>query len=415
MLYRPVRVLMLVENNPYPFDTRVRAEAESLASAGYVVTVVCPRESGQARHEVLDGIKVYRFAAPKEASGVASYIREYLYATLALLAYFVYLLVRDGFDVVHAYNPPDTVCVIGLLTRLLGKKFVYDHRDPSPDLYASKFNRDSGPLYATLVWLERLCCRFADLVIAPNEYCRELERTRHHVPADRIVVVYNGPKLDKFTPRPPAQAVRRMAPHIIAFVGHISSQDGIEYLLRSLRHLRFDLRRADFFCIIVGPSDDEDGLNQRLRRLDLADCAQLTGKIPFGETLLAYLSAADICVEPAPSGPLNNIATFVKVMEYMALGKPIVAFDLPGNRFLAGPGALYARANDSADFAAKLAQLMDAPAMRQEMGRVGRERVRDRFAWEQSAATLLHAYQRLIVDEPPQRLSRTIPGMSETE
>ncbi|MFN8483687.1 MAG: glycosyltransferase family 4 protein [Anaerolineae bacterium] len=404
----PNRVLMLVENNAYPFDTRVRAEAESLTAAGYRVTVVCPGETGQRPHEVLDGVSVYRFAAPQAGHGVVSYAWEYLYATLALLAYFVYLLARHGFDVVHAFNPPDTVCIIGLLTRLLGKKFVYDHRDPSPDLYASKFGRDSGPIYATLIGLERLCCRCANLIIAPNEYCRELELARHHVPAHRITVVHNGPKLDRFVPRPPAPAVRRLAPHIIAFVGHISAQDGIEYLLRALRHLRFDLGRQDFFCLIIGPSDDEDGLSRRVRELGLSQSVRLTGKIPFGDTLLAYLSAADICVEPAPSSPLNNIATFVKVMEYMAVGKPIVAFDLPGNRFLAGAGALYARANDPADFAAKLAQLMDAPAVRQAMGRAGRERVRDRFAWDKSAEALLDAYHRLTGVGPRECLWETI-------
>lgn len=415
MPYRPTRVLMLVENNPYPFDRRVRSEADSLASAGYLVTVVCPRESGQLHYEVIDSVRVYRFVAPVEGHGIVGYMREYLYATLLLLVYYVYLLMRHGFDVVHIYNPPDTVCIIGLLTKLLGKKFVYDHRDPSPDLYASKFDRDSGLIYATLIWLERLCCRYADLIIAPNEYCRDLEIARHHVDAHNIVVVYNGPKLDKFVPRPPAPIVRSLGPNIIAFVGHISSQDGIDYLLRSLYHLRFDLGREDFFCVIIGPSDDEDALRRQLRELDMVRHVCLTGKIPFGETLLAYLSAADICVEPAPSSPLNNIATFVKVMEYMALGKPIVAYDLRGNQFLAGASALYARVNDPADFADKLAQLMDAPTMRQEMGCHGQLRVRDRFAWEKSAESLLHAYQHLTIDGRLERLPETIRSVREVE
>ncbi|MFN8497374.1 MAG: glycosyltransferase family 4 protein [Anaerolineae bacterium] len=412
---RPTRVLMLVENNPYPFDGRVRSEAESLASAGYRVTVVCPRESGQPHYEVIADVRVYRFVAVAEGHGLVGYAREYLYATLWLLVYYVYLLLRHGFDIVHVYNPPDTVGIIGLLTKLLGKKFVYDHRDPSPDLYASKFDSDSGLIYATLIWLEHLCCRHAHLVIAPNEYCRDLEITRHHVPAHNIAVVYNGPKLDRFVPRPPAPIVRNRAPNIIAFLGHISSQDGVDHLLRALYHLRFDLGREDFFCIIVGPSDDEDALRRQLDALDLAGYVWLTGKIPFGETLLAYLSAADICVEPAPSSPLNNIATFVKVMEYMALGKPIVAYDLPGNRFLADASALYARVNDPADFADKLAGLMDAPTMRQAMGCQGQRRVRDRFAWEKSAETLLHAYQRLTVDGPLDRPARTIRSVHEVE
>jgi glycosyltransferase involved in cell wall biosynthesis len=388
------RVLMIVENNGYPFDVRVRGEAESLVEAGYHVTVLCPSKSIRPFNEVINGVKVCRFPTPPQGRGITGYLWEFSYGTLILLIYTIYLMLREGFDVLHAYNPPDTVFLIGILAKITRKKFVYDHRDPSPELFISKFGKQGGTVHRILIWMERMCCRLADLVIAPNEFCRQVEMSRHGISSEKIIVVHNAPRLHRFTSVAPDPVLRARSSTILGYVGVMNSQDGIDYLFRSLHHLKYTLDRTDFFTVLIGPTDDLEGLQSLAESLEIEDHIQFTGHIPFGDNLLRVITAADICVEPAPSNPINNISTMTKLSEYMALRKPIVAYDLPGNHFLADTAALYARPNDEAEFAQQIARLMDSPDLQQRMGAYGRERAEKQFNWDISAAALRAGYRR---------------------
>jgi len=387
------RVLMLVENNPYPFDRRVRNEAESLLGDGYEVTVVCPADRGQPWSENIGGVQVYRFPAPPTGKGILGYFLEYGYGTLVMLAYSIVLLISKGIGIIHAFNPPDTLFVLGTLAKLTGRRYVFDHRDPSPELFVSKFGSKGKLIYRLLVWLEKTCCRQADLVLVPNESCRDLVVARHGLPASRVVVLRNDPRLADFESSEVDRELRGKASNIIAYAGHISSQDGVDHLLHALSYLKQKLGRSDFHAVIIGPADNQRELLALTAELKLVSHVSFTGKLPFGSDLLRYLATADICVEPAPSSPINNISTMVKIMEYMALGKPIVAYDLPENRVSAADAALFARPNDEADFAAKIACLMENPSLRQRLGAIGRSRVQEHLNWEHSTNRLLAAYR----------------------
>jgi glycosyltransferase involved in cell wall biosynthesis len=389
------RVLMVYENNPYPFDQRVRGEAETLAENGYEVTVVAPRDGGQADRETVNGVRVYRFPTPPQGRGVLGYLIEYGYGTLMMVVYTAYLLVRHRFDVVQAYNPPDTVFLIGWLAQLFGKRFVLDLRELSPELYASKFGARLGLLRWVLILFEGACCRAADLIFTVNESCRRTVITRHGLVPSKVLVVRNGPRLQEFSSVIPDAAIKAKAPLIIGYLGHMSVQDGVDNLLRALHHLKFELGRNDFYTVLIGPADNLDQLQGLAKSLAVQDHVHFVGKMPFGPGLLSCISAADICVEPAPASPLNNVATFVKVIEYMALGKPIVAFDLPETRFSAGEAAFLAQPNDEREFAQLIAKLMDSEELRSKMGRLGKERVNSQFSWQFSASQLTRAYAEL--------------------
>ncbi len=390
------RVLLVLENNPYPYDPRGRRIAETLVEGGYAVGVICPGEPGQPRHEVAGGVHVYRFPVVRARGSLLGYVWEYGYGTLMLLLYTLVLAARPGFDILHASNPPETVFFVGLLARLLGKQLVFDYRDLGPELYATKFGGPHGPIYRLLLALEAGSARLADLVVAVNESYRRIVIERYGVPARKTVVVRNGPRLREFVPVDPDPGVRAKAPIILGYVGNMGSQDGVDYLLRALHVVRYDLGRPDFYCVLVGPVDDGAGMAQLAAGLGVADRVQFTGRLPFGPDLLRYLAAADICVEPAPSNPLHDKSTLMKIMEYMALGKPTVAFDLPESRVSAGPAALYAPANDEAAFARQIVALMDDPDLRRRMGAAGRARVEARLSWEHEARRLCHAYGVLV-------------------
>jgi len=134
------------------------------------------------------------------------------------------------------------------------------------------------------------------------------------------------------------------------------------------------------------------GLESLARQLCLTDYVSFTGWVNEQADVARYISSMDVCIAPEPSDPYNDRSTAAKMMEYMALGKPTVAFDLPEHRFTAQGSALFAQPNDELDFARQIAMLMDDPERRKQMGLVGRERVENELAWPHQAKHLLDAY-----------------------
>src|SRR6266576_1389556 len=378
------RILMLVENH-FPQDTRVRNEAVLLREAGYDVSVIALRKKGQVVTEVVNGIQVYRLPSlelfKKTSHGNLSrigllflklrssvgYLVEYFYFTAACLGVSTYVFVRRGFDVIHAHNPPDTLFVVAIPFKLLGKKFVFDHHDLCPELYRSRYKTQEG-FYTGLLRLFEWCSlKLADIAIATNESYKQVQTERAHKNPRDIFVVRNGPNQMRMTPVAPNVRLRGMNKCILCYVGSLNPQDGVDYLLRSLRYLLSDLKRSDFHCVIMGTGDSLQDLRSLADKLQLNDCVELPGFVS-DEDLQVNLAAADICLDPDPSSPLNDLSTWIKVMEYMAYGKPIVAFDLKETRFSAGDAAVYVKPNKEAEFAEAIAQLMAQPELRKEMG-----------------------------------------------
>ncbi|MCB0195445.1 MAG: glycosyltransferase family 4 protein [Anaerolineae bacterium] len=401
------RILMLLENNPYPQDGRVRLEAETLVAAGYHVTVICPAQSDQPWQEIIDGTQIYRYPFPPEGDGLLGYMIEYGYSFLATLFLSLFVSIRAGFDVIHAHNPPDIFVFIAIIYKLLGKRFVFDHHDLSPEVYYyARFQGGGNKIvYQILVWLEQLSCKLADHVIATNESYKALQQVRSKIPADQITIVRNGPNLTRFHPLPPIPDLTNSAGTIIGYAGEMSVQDGLDYLLWALYHLTYDLDRTDYYCILMGDGSELATLKQMVEQLKLEQHVCFTGYL-HGDDFIRHLSSADICVVPDPSNPYNDRCTMIKIAEYMALGKPIVAFDLPEHRYTAQNAAIYVRPNDKLEFSYAIAQLMDSPERRQTMGVYGRKRVESRLAWSHSAKNLLEAYQYLYPE--PSKESRVV-------
>jgi glycosyltransferase involved in cell wall biosynthesis len=390
-------VLMLLENSHYPQDTRVSREARALTSAGYQVSVISPAMRGQSWHESLDSVCVYRFPLPLLGNGFLGYLWEYGYSMLTTFVLSLLVYLRKRFDVIHAANPPDTFVLIAAFYKLLGVRFVYDHHDLSPEMYQARLDgRGSRLVYHALILFEKLSCRLADHVIATNQSYRTVEMQRGYVPEERITVVRNGPDLNRFRPTEPDTELRQKGQIIIGYAGIMGFQDGVDYLLRALQHLVYDLGRSDFFCVIIGGiGDARASLKVLATELGLDKYIWFTGWVS-NDSYIRYLSTADICVDPDPSNPFNDRSTMIKMLEYMALEKPIVAFDLPEHRYTAQAAALYVRPNDELEFARALAELMDDPVRRQAMGLFGRRRIETQLAWCYSVPPLLDAYRAVL-------------------
>ena len=401
------RVLLLVENNGYPFDVRVRREACALRDAGYDVSVIAPRAPGQCWRERLDGVDVHRFPAPPGGEGLLTYAFEFAYATFAMFLLSCWVAVRKGFDVVHAANPPDTLFVIGAFFKLFGKKFVFDHHDLAPETYLSRFKEPKPNLvYRVLRLLEACTYRTADIVIATNESYRKVAITRGRKLASSVFVVRNGPPL-AFHALAPDPELRRRAKYLVGYIGTMGPQDGVDYWLRSIREIVVTRGRTDFLAVIVGSGDAAPSLHKLAHELGIAANVWFTGRIPDFEAR-TILSTVSVCVQPDPLNPLNDKSTMNKVMEYMALGKPLVAFDLVETRFSAGEAALYAAPNDEADFARQVCWLLDNPDEGARLGALGRARVESALAWECSVSELVRAYTVGLELHP--RHAPAVPG-----
>ncbi|MGH8736445.1 MAG: glycosyltransferase family 4 protein [Burkholderiales bacterium] len=388
------RVLILVENLPSPFDRRVWQEACALRDAGYGVSIVCPTGPGcEGRFESIGGIDIHRYRLSVEAAGAAGYALEYAIALGASFALAWRVLLTRGFDVVHACNPPDLFFLIGGFFKLLGKKFVFDHHDLNPELYEAKFGRRDF-FYRLMLRLERWTFRAADVSIATNESYRRIAIGRGGMPPERVFVVRSGPSLERMRITPPDERLKHGRRYLVGYVGVMGRQEGIDYLLRAAQHIVRELGRSDVHFGLVGGGTSLEEMKALAAELGVAEHVTFTGRVPDAE-MLAMLNTADVCVNPDVANEMNDKSTMNKVMEYMALGKPLVQFDLTEGRRSAREASLYARRNDARDLGAKLVELLDDPARRARMGEYGRRRVEAELEWRHEAPRLLAAYASL--------------------
>lgn len=395
-LVRP-RILMVVENNGYPSDPRVRAEASALTAAGYRVTVIAPSEPGEPATQTIEGVRVLRYLLPRSAGGALGYAAEYIHATLASLALVVRVLVRPGFDVIHLHNPPDTLWLAALPAKIAGKALVFDHHDLAPEMYDAIFaGRSKRPLRWLLALMERMTFRLADHVISTNESYRAIAVERGGLAWSRTTVVRNGPDLNRVRRVTEDHGIRARAKTIIGYVGQMGQQDGLDHLLEAARHLVVTLGQRDVLFMLIGYGDALENLRFQARALEIEPYVWFTGRVADDETFRRYLSTADICVTPDPANSYTERSTMIKMMEYMALAKPVVAFDLRENRASAGEAAVYVGRNDSLAFAKAINDLIGDPDRRAQLGKIGRRRLEAGLTWDHSVPDLLRAYDTVL-------------------
>src|SRR5688572_25640032 len=321
------RVLIIVENLPCPFDRRVMQEARTLSAAGYVVSIICPKGPGYEKSfERVDGIDIHRHSLPREADGALGYALEYSVALFMEFWLSLKILFGRGFDVIHACNPPDTIFLIGGFYKLFGKKFVFDHHDINPELYEAKFGK-RGWGRRLLVALERMSFRTANLVISTNESYRSIATGRGRKNPGDLFVVRSGPDLTRIKRVPPNPALKKGRRYLVGYVGVMGKQEGIDLLLQAVQLIVKHLGRTDIQFGLVGGGTELPAMRELAKKLDVAEYVTFTGRAPDAE-LLEMLNTADICVNPDRANDMNDRSTMNKIMEYMALGKPVVQFDL---------------------------------------------------------------------------------------
>lgn len=390
------RALIIVENLPVPFDRRVWQEATTLREAGCKVSVICPTGKGcEERYEEIDGIAIYRHPLPVEGIGPKGYLLEYGGALWWEFRLSLKVFRERGFDVIHACNPPDDIFLIGLFFKIFfGKKFVFDHHDINPELYLAKFGRKDIFYRIMLLW-ERLTFLTADFSIATNESYKQIAVERGAMSPRKVHVVRSGPDLNRVKPMPPNTKWKNGRTYLVGYVGVMGKQEGLDLLLYGISYMVHDYKREDVQFVLVGGGTELEELKILCSKKGIIDYVTFTGRVP-DKMLMEILSTADVCVNPDVVNEMNDKSTMNKIMEYMALGKPVVQFEMTEGRFSAQEASLYAEPNNPESLIQNVLALLDDPEKRKRMGEFGRERVKNELQWKYEAPKLLGAYEQLF-------------------
>ena len=393
------KVLIIVENLPVPFDTRVWQEATTLAANGYTVSVISPKGKGYtAGKEMIDGVHVYRHDLPTEGNGAIGYLKEYSTALREEIRLAKKVYKEVGFDVIHGCNPPDDIYLVAKHFKKYGVKYVFDHHDICPELFEAKFGHTSGPLYFSQIFMERQTYKNCTFAFVTNESYRKIAIERGKMDPEKVIVLRSGPKLERMKIQPPVESIKRGKKYMVGYLGVIGQQEGIEYILEAAKYCKEVLNRNDIFWGIVGGGPHVAALKEQCTQMGLDDCVEFTGRVP-DQQLLDYLNTADVCVNSDTYNSMNDKSTMNKILEYMALAKPIVQFELTEGHYSAQEASLYAEQNNAKDMADKIIYLLENPEVRKKMGEFGRNRVVNELSWEHTSKALLEGYEKFFTGE----------------
>lgn len=390
-------ILIIVQNLPVPFDRRVWQEAVSLRRAGFGVTVICPKKKMYTKSsEQLEGVQIYRYSMLYDADkATIGFFIEFICCWLATLRLAVKAYVHEPFQAIHACNPPDTYFALALLFRPLGVKFIFDHHDLCPEMYLAKGRAKKGLLYRGLLLLERLTVRCADAVIAVNQSHHDIAISRDEIESNKVTIVRSGPPRLWSEVQALCPEFKKGRRFLVVFLGEMGSQDGIELLLRAIRHYADSYPKEVLFTLIGG-GPEQPRMKDMAHQLGLDDWITFTGRVSQEKVLWQFLATADLCIAPDPLTEYGDLSTTNKIIEYLAFGKPVVAFDLTEHRRSAGDTAEYVEPNDIVRLSVATYNLLMDEARRLDMGRRGRQRFRDHLAWENSEKELILLYSKLL-------------------
>lgn len=387
-------ILFIVENSTAPLDHRVWREAVTLKDKGYHISVIGPQKGNYTKkYEIIKGIEIFRHPMPYEANGRYGFVFEYLNALFWELFLSIKIYLNRPFHYIHAANPPDNIFLISLIFKVFGVKYIFDHHDICPETYLAKFDRKDF-FYYMQTYLEKFTFRTADIVISTNESYKKIAITRGKKKKEQVFIVRNGPDLSTVDFVPPNEELKNGFDYLIAYVGVIGKQEGIENLLNIANYIIFDKKIENIKFIIVGTGPHWHHLVTLSKYMGLENYVQFTGYIPYRQ-FYEILATADICVNPEFNNDFTDKSTMVKIMDYMVFRKPIVQFDTTEGRVTAGEASLYVNGNNELDFAETLIELLADKRKRHKMGEAGWIRICETLNWKKQRRHLISAYNYL--------------------
>lgn len=391
------KILIFIEDGSFTYDNRVKRIANSLYDNGYELTIISPRTKGDRFFRKID--KNYRalFFPKFDAESTLMHLLEHLITLVSGFCLTLWVKIRYGFNVFYACNPTDILWILALPYKLFGTKFIFDQHDLSPEVYLSRSGTTKkDTFYKVLLWLEKMSYKLADKVIVTNESYKANAIKRGNKKESDVVPVRNGPVLEKFSniPYNTNPHYKKESEILIGYLGNMNSQDGVDQLLYAANDIVKNKKEQQIRFVFIGGGSYQPNLVKLSSEMGLDNYVTFTGRIPDDE-MLNILGETDICVQPDPYNPLNDVSTMNKVMEYMALGKPVVAFNLTETVVSGGECVVYADKFNENDLADKILYLAKNDELREELGKKGRKRVEEKLEWKHSVPNLLKAFDTL--------------------
>lgn len=315
---------MIVHKN-YHRDPRVRRYVESLIETGARVDVICLSEKDFPLVETHGRLGVYSIPAYRTNSSRIRIAIEYLYAFALFLIRLSVLNFRNHYQVIHVHNMPDFLVFSALIPKIMGARLILDIHDPMPEVFVSKYGERSSKFICGLISLqERISCLFANAVITVNKKCKA-NLINRGIPAQKITLVHNYPAPAIFNRNAYLEARHhhRRDNFTLIYPGTIASRYGLETAIRALPELQS--RIPNICLIIMGPENDhKDELRRLAEQLGVLPYTQFKPSVP-PDQIPYHLATADIGIYPALKDIHMDAATPTKVVEFAAMGIPIIS------------------------------------------------------------------------------------------
>ncbi len=286
------------------------------------------------------------------------------------------------------------------LWRLLGKKTVFDHHDLTPELFTTKFHVEHSPVLSLFYFAERCMLHTVHKVISTNESYKNIAMQRGRRSSKDVVVVRNAPDYKRFTVMPPKPDLRHSAKYLVAFLGEMGNQDGVDVLIRAIKPIQQAMGPEGVHFVLMGAGPYFNRVVEYAKELGASDSITFTGRAD-NETICRVLSSADLAVDPCPPSPHADLSTATKIMEYMYFSLPIVAFDLLETRRSGADAVCYAENTENA-FVREIVGLLRDEVRRKALGRAARSRLDSTLSWNCSAQTLVNLMRDLVEAPTPQ-------------
>jgi len=308
------KVLIFIEDGSFSYDNRVKRIANSLYESGYRITIISPGTKGDSFYKKYkSGLRAVFY--PKiNAESAFMHIIEHLITLFFGFFLSLGVKLRFGFNIFYACNPTDILWLIALPYKLLSTKFVFDQHDLSPEVYLSRQGTSKNDhFYKLLLWLEKMSYKLADKVIVTNESYKQVALERGNKNETDVIPVRNGPVLEKFSniPNKPNPHHKKANEILVGYLGNMNSQDGVDQLLYAANDIVKNKKEQQIRFVFIGGGSYQPNLVKLAFEMELDNYVTFTGRIPDDE-MLNILGETDICVQPDPYNPLNDVSTMNK-------------------------------------------------------------------------------------------------------
>lgn len=386
-------VLLVVQNNSFPYDKRVLKEAITLRDAGYAVSVISPAMGKEsALRADCEGIAVYRYRHFESHGGLPGFVLEYANALIQIFFISIGIFIRKPFRSIHVANPPDFFWPMGWFYKLFGVKFIFDQHDISSGMYRVNECKGENFIYRFLNWNEMMTVRCADGIITTNTSIRGRLDSLYGLRGKPCEEVYNGPSAGFCAKENPELCAKYAGRRVVLYIGEMAGVDCVEVILEAAEQVVKQQGRSECVFVLLGDGPDRNRLEALSKQKQLDRFVEFTGMVSH-EIVMNYLAVAEVCLVPDEPNGLNEYLTLIKSLEYMKAARPFVAFDLKETRFMAADSALFAR--DIAEYVQHILHLLDNRAEAQDMGQKGKKRIETGFLWDHQIPQLLKLYERV--------------------